>query len=138
MSQNYAKPIVRDISQNGQKTAQSLPKFNQGSFWERIIPRWENLIVSGREVKGIVVSPGMAAVVLSFILGLSATIYWRLSDQMAVQHDLIIELRTSLKDKEESTAEYRKKTNDEIALLKVYIDNLREKQIASDARKGKN
>ncbi len=85
--------------------------------------------MEGREVKGFVISPAIAGIVLVFILGLCSTIYWRLSDQMANQHDLIIELRTSLKDKMDNDAEYRKKSQDEIALLKVYVDNLREKQI---------
>lgn len=94
--------------------------------------------MAGREVKGIVVSPAMATAVLVFMLGLSATIYWRLSDQIRDQRDLIIELRTSLRDKAETDAEYRKEVKDSLALHKVYIDNLREKQIASDARKGNN
>ncbi len=90
--------------------------------------------MEGRAVKGIVVSPAIAGIVLVFILGLCSTIYWRLSDQMSSQHDLIIELRTSLKDKMDNDAEYRKKTQDEIAVLKVYVDNLREKQIGLENR----
>lgn len=93
-------------------------------------------MVSGREVKGIVISPGMAAVVLAFMLGLCATIYWRLSDQITQQRDLIVELKTSLKDKMENDAEYRKETKDTLAVQKVYIDNLRERIIASEAKKG--
>ncbi len=107
-----------------------MPKKAQGSFWERIAPKWEKLIVEGREVKGIVVSPAIAGIILAFALGLCATIYWRLSDQISGQRDLIIELRTSLKDKMDNDAEYRKKTQDKVAVLKVYVDNLREKQIS--------
>ncbi len=134
MSSQYATKPVRDISQNGQKTAISLPKIAQETFWERVIPKWEKLIVEGREVKGFVISPAIAGIVLVFILGLCSTIYWRLSDQMSSQHDLIIELRTSLKDKMDNDAEYRKKSQDEIAVLKVYVDNLREKQIGLENR----
>jgi uncharacterized protein HemX len=124
MSQNYVKSTVHEISQNGQKTAQSLPKNAQGSFWDFLIPRWEKLIVEGREVKGFVVSPAMAAVVLAFALGLAATIYWRLSDQMSSQHDLIIELRTSLRDHTDAETEYRRETKETIATQKVYFDSL--------------
>ncbi len=134
MSRNYVNSTVHDISQNIPKTVDIQPKSYQGSFWERVIPKWEKLIVEGREVKGFVISPAIAGIVLVFILGLCSTIYWRLSDQMSSQHDLIIELRTSLKDKMDNDAEYRKKSGDEIALLKVYVDNLREKQIGLENR----
>ncbi len=99
------------------------------------LPRWETLIVAGREVKGFVVTPAIAGVILAFMLGLAATIYWRVSDQIQGQRDLIIELRTSLKEKAEHEAENRAEVKDTLALHKVYIDNLREKQIESDSKR---
>ncbi len=112
---------------------QPLPARSTLAKW--FIPQWEHLIVSGREVKGIVVSPAIATVVLAFVLGLCATIYWRLSDQITAQRDLIIELRTSLKEKAEHDVEYRAQVKDTLALHKVYIDNVREKQIESDSKR---
>ena len=69
------------------------------------------------------------------MLGLTATIYWRVTDQIQGQRDLIIELRTSLKEKADRDAEYRTETKSTLAVMKVYIDNLREKQIESDAKR---
>lgn len=98
----------------------------QEPWWERLKTRlhWKDLIVNGKEVKGFIISPAMASVVLAFTLGLGATIYWRLSDQIQGQRDLIIELRTSLKDKTDSETEYRREVKESLATQKVYFDSL--------------
>lgn len=85
---------------------------------------WEDLVVAGRAVKGFVVSPGIAAVVLAFILGLGGTIYWRLSDQIQNQRDLIVEMRTTLREKSEQEKEYRLEVKQTLATQKVYFDSL--------------
>jgi len=140
MSQAKHALYEAKLSEGKSSADKPLQKSYQGSIWERIKARFEpeNLIVSGREVKGIVVSPAIAGIILAFMLGLTATIYWRVTDQIQGQRDLIIELKTSLKEKADRDAEYRAETKSTLAIYKVYIDNLREKQIESDAKRSKN
>lgn len=132
--------LVPPTSPNGSKHDPKSLQLPLPTWRERIVGafQWENLIVSGREVKGFVVSPAIAGIILAFMLGLAATIYWRVTDQIQGQRDLIIELKTSLKEKAERDVEYRAEVKSTLAVYKVYIDNLREKQIESDAKRGKN
>ncbi len=109
MSRNYVKSTVHDISQNGQKTAISLPKSLDNTdkklFWERvrgILPHREDLVVAGREVKGgIVIHP----IIATAILGVVVTLGLSIRSEMNWQHDQLVTLSVQKVEAENRDAE---------------------------------
>jgi len=107
----------------------------QEPLWRRIIPHREDLLVAGREVKGgIVIHP----IIATAILGVVVTIGLGIRSEMNWQHDQLVKMTTQKEESDKHDAEYRAETKSTLAVYKVYIDNLREKQIQSDAKRSKN
>jgi hypothetical protein len=104
---------IRAVSHTGNGQGAALPQIAQG--WLSRLKSyfaWEKLMVAGREVKGFVVSPTIAAVILGAMLTAIGTVYWRMSDRIADQNrelrsqsELLIRLDQRLIDKNDRDKE---------------------------------
>mgnify|MGYP001574111478 CR=1 FL=1 len=99
------------------------------------MPHREELMVNGREIKGGIV---LIPIIATAILGVIVTLGLSFRAEQNWQHDQLVKMTTQKEESEKHDAEYRAEVKSTLAVYKVYIDNLREKQIASDAKKGRN
>lgn len=100
------------------------------TFWERIkrsFPTLEDLLVAGREVKGLVVTPTMGLTIVLAIATMMGGLYWRTSDQIAAkdsayqeQRDMLVEIRTELRLKKESDERDRQRLEHQIGDLAAW------------------
>lgn len=128
MSQNYVRSTVHDISRNGQKTANSLPKIAQGSLWERVrsvLPHREDLVMpDGRQIKGgIVLHPIVATAILGAIITIGGAMYHNFSTELSWQHDQLVILATQKDDEQKAAAERKEE-------LEKRLQNMSALQIA--------
>lgn len=106
-----------------------MPNSYQGSLWGRFKSRfrWENLIVSGKEVKGFVVSPGIAVVLLGALLSVVGWAYTSNTKDSRETHDAVIRMETMLNERtqrfKDEQAEFKAKLEDERTLAKLQRDN---------------
>ena len=70
------------------------------SWWERWLPQWEDLVVAGREVKGLVVTPAMGLTIILAVGGIAGWWYKQSMSDYREQRDILIELRTRMEMKD--------------------------------------
>lgn len=100
------------------------------SLWEQLkrsLPTPEELIVAGRAVKGIVITPTMGLTIVLAIATMMGGLYWRMSDQIAdkdsayqQQRDMLVEIRTELRLKKESDERDRQRLEHQIGDLAAW------------------
>jgi hypothetical protein len=116
-------------TQNGHGSEVALPQLLPSSLWSKVrsLFKWEDLIVAGREVKGIVLTPTMTLTLVLAIASGCGMVYWRMSDRMDAyqksndsNHDLLIRLDQRLLDQKEQ----QKKEDEDLAKRLQNIDAL--------------
>jgi len=116
-------------TRNGRDSEVVLPYPLQKSLWSKVrsLFKWEDLIVAGREVKGIVLTPTMTLTLVLAIASGCGVVYWRMSDRMDAyqksndsNHDLLIRLDQRLLDQKEQ----QKKDDEELSKRLQNIDAL--------------
>jgi hypothetical protein len=114
---------------NGTETVNSLPEIAQGGFWPRLKSkfRWEKLTVAGREVKGFVVTPTIATILLSAILGVMGWAYKSSTSDQRETRDAVIRMETMLNERthnfEREQDKMQQELKDERTLAKLQRDN---------------
>lgn len=96
--------------------------------WWRKLFTWENLVVAGREVKGLVITPTMGLTLFLAIAGTVGAMHYRTADALTVQsqemrqiRDMTIEMkarldeRTNHQKEAESKREREQRDSEEIA-----------------------
>jgi len=83
--------------------------------------------VSGKEVKGFVVSPGIAVVLLGALLSVVGWAYTSNTKDSRETHDAVIRMETMLNERtqrfKDEQAEFKAKLEDERTLAKLQRDN---------------
>lgn len=99
----------------------------QLSIWQRYF-KWENLTVGGREVKGFVVSPTIAAILLSAFLGMAG---WAYKSSTADQRETLIaitEMKTMLNERTNAFRDQQASMRSEFDSERRVAELQREKQ----------
>lgn len=95
--------------------------------WQRFF-KWENLTVAGREVKGFIISPTIAAILLTAFLGMAG---WAYKTSTADQRETLIaitEMKTMLNERTNTFKEQQATMRGELDTERRVAELQREKQ----------
>lgn len=112
---------------NGSGRLQAIVDAPEVSWWRKYF-KWENLTVAGKEVKGFIVTPTIAAVLLAAFLG---AVGWAYKSSTTDQRETLIaitEMKTMLNERTNSFREQQAQMRNELDTERRVAELQREKQ----------
>lgn len=113
--------------ENDEKELQDITHTPELPWYHRYF-KWENLTVAGREVKGFVISPTIAAILLTAFLGMAG---WAYKTSTADQRETLIaitEMKTMLNERTNTFRDQQSQMRNELDTERRVAELQREKQ----------